>query len=152
MLRRTPAGSFTISCPRILAVPEVGAIIMDSMRSVVVLPAPLAPSRPKTSLSRHSKLIPSTARITPRDSSRKVFVRLQTTTGALPEGSACNSSPAFAFAPCKSTDEPKERTAGTIHHEVLPLHQTCGDLQRQGNEEDLHCYCDRHGLPVKVAA
>ena len=44
------------------AVPEVGRIRPQSMRRVVVLPAPLAPRKPKTSPRGTLKLTPSTAR------------------------------------------------------------------------------------------
>src|SRR5262245_4734199 len=139
MLRRTPAGSLTMSRPRIRAVPEVGAMMVESIRNVVVLPAPLAPRSPNTSLSRHSKLMPSTARMTPRDSSRKVFVRLHTRTGALTEPSACNGPPAFTAAPRPSLPDGLQKSAiRTVHHEVLVSHNPRGELQCRGDASDFY--------------
>ena len=66
---RTAAGSDPTSWPSTVAVPAVGLRIVESMRSVVVLPAPLAPSRPKISPVRQSKSMPRTARTSPRPSS-----------------------------------------------------------------------------------
>ena len=42
-------------------VPDVGAIIVEIIRKVVVFPEPLGPIRAKTLLSLHLKLIESTA-------------------------------------------------------------------------------------------
>jgi len=47
MLRRTSTGWRTVSNPDTLAVPEFGRSIVVSILMVVVLPAPLGPSRPK---------------------------------------------------------------------------------------------------------
>src|SRR4051794_27367085 len=46
---RTASASRTTSCPRICAVPEDGARKVARIRSVVVLPAPLEPIKPKRS-------------------------------------------------------------------------------------------------------
>ena len=46
--RRTVDASLTTSCPRTVARPVSGARIVDKMRTAVVLPAPLGPSRPST--------------------------------------------------------------------------------------------------------
>src|SRR5205823_2066278 len=48
------------------------------MRIIVVLPAPLGPSRPNTSPALASKLTPSTASTWPRRRSRNDFVRFST--------------------------------------------------------------------------
>src|SRR5215207_6004766 len=151
MARRTPAGSFTMSWPRIFAVPEVGAIMVDIIRRVVVFPAPFAPRRPKTSLSRHSKLMPSTARIVPRDSSRKVFVRSQTTTGASTAGSACKGPPVFRVASCPAPHESAYCAARTVGHEVFSLHKNRGEAQCHRYEEKLHRDGDRDRLPIEIA-
>src|SRR5262249_33457720 len=145
------AGFLTMSFPRTRAVPEVGAMIVESIRSVVVLPAPLAPRSPKTSLSRHSKLIPSTARIVPRDSSRKVFARLQTATGGSPECSACNGT-AFVTAVGPAVQKPLNDSPRTVHHEVLSFDESRGEFQRHRHEKDFHDNRDRHGFPVEVTA
>src|SRR5258708_10618455 len=54
-----------MSIPSIRAVPEVGVRSPQSIRSVVVLPAPLAPRKPKISPRATAKLTPSTAVTTP---------------------------------------------------------------------------------------
>src|SRR6476661_7735356 len=54
-----------MSMPSMSAVPEVGVSRPQSMRSVVVLPAPLAPRKPKISPRATEKLTPSTALTTP---------------------------------------------------------------------------------------
>ena len=59
--RRTVAASATTSKPSISARPSVGASVVVRIESVVVLPAPLGPSRAKNSPGRTWKLIPSTA-------------------------------------------------------------------------------------------
>jgi len=61
MLRRTASGSVSMSWPFTVAVPLVGLNNVDSMLSVVVLPAPLGPRNPRISPSSTLKLIPSTA-------------------------------------------------------------------------------------------
>ena len=42
---RTPSASFTMSCPPMRAVPEVGGVSVVIMRIRVVLPAPFGPSK-----------------------------------------------------------------------------------------------------------
>src|ERR1700730_10487496 len=54
-----------MSIPSMSAVPEVGTRRPQSMRRVVVFPAPLAPRKPKISPRATSKLTPSTAVTTP---------------------------------------------------------------------------------------
>ena len=49
---RTPSASFTMSCPPMRAVPEVGGVSVVIMRISVVFPAPFGPSSPKISPSR----------------------------------------------------------------------------------------------------
>src|SRR5579884_2933203 len=61
-----------------VATPLVGLRTVHRMRIVVVLPAPLGPSRPKTSPGWASKLTPSTASTWPRRRSRNDFVRFST--------------------------------------------------------------------------
>ena len=46
MLRRTPSGSPTRSCPATDARPPVGVNRVASMRTVVLLPAPFGPRKP----------------------------------------------------------------------------------------------------------
>src|SRR6266478_4456964 len=55
-----------MSWPQTMAVPSVGSRMVASMRRVVVLPAPLAPRRPKILPGWQVKLTLSTARISPR--------------------------------------------------------------------------------------
>ena len=55
--------------------PSSGARTVDSMRMVVVLPAPLGPSRPKISCLRMPKETPSTAVSPPKDFRKLVAVR-----------------------------------------------------------------------------
>src|SRR6266849_5793911 len=54
-----------MSMPSMSAVPEVGRRRPHSIRSVVVLPAPLAPRKPNTSPRIAWKLTPSTAASAP---------------------------------------------------------------------------------------
>jgi hypothetical protein len=61
----TRSRSVTASKPATSARPAVGRARPVSIRIVVVLPAPLCPSRPKTSPSATLKVIPSTARTVP---------------------------------------------------------------------------------------
>src|SRR5450631_1523000 len=58
-------GSRRMSMPSMRAVPEVGVSNPQSMRRVVVLPAPLAPRKPKISPRATAKLTLSTAVMTP---------------------------------------------------------------------------------------
>src|SRR5215203_690632 len=60
MRRRTPSGSRATSMPSTRAVPEVGLSRAQKRRIRVDLPAPLLPSRPKTSPSWISKVTSST--------------------------------------------------------------------------------------------
>src|SRR3954466_5483162 len=115
-----------MSWPRTWALPEVGEMMVDSIRSVVVLPAPLAPSSPKTSPWRHSKLMWSTAWIVPRDSSRKVFASFRTTTGAAADCSARNGPPAQDSLPY----ELEERAVIAACNEVFVFDDRGGHLQR----------------------
>jgi hypothetical protein len=65
MLRRTASGSLVMSCPFIVAVPLVGRSKVESMFSVVVLPAPFGPKKPKISPFFTVKLMPLTALTVP---------------------------------------------------------------------------------------
>ena len=65
-LARTRSGCSTTSWPNTRAVPSVGSRIVASMRSVVVFPAPLAPSKPYMLPGWQVKLTFSTATIRPR--------------------------------------------------------------------------------------
>ena len=65
MLRRTASGSLMTSWPATRPVPLVGTLKVVSIRTVVVLPAPLGPSMPSTEPSGTTKLTPSTARLSP---------------------------------------------------------------------------------------
>ena len=58
---RTCVASLTMSKPLTLAVPDVGFRMVQSMLMVVVLPAPLGPSNPKTSPDSTFMLSLSTA-------------------------------------------------------------------------------------------
>src|ERR1700674_2836638 len=60
------SGSATTSSPAKRALPAVGCIRPQSMRMMVDLPAPLLPSRPKTSPRETVKLTPSTAVKSPK--------------------------------------------------------------------------------------
>ena len=61
MARRTSAGSATTSCPATVAEPDVGVSSVVSMRSVVVLPAPLGPSTATSSPGWICRSMPRTA-------------------------------------------------------------------------------------------
>lgn len=61
MRERTSAGCFTMLNPSTIASPESGEMSVASIRSVVVLPAPLGPSRPKISPLYAVNESPSTA-------------------------------------------------------------------------------------------
>ena len=63
MFSRTCRDCRTTSKPATDARPDVGVSAVESMRSVVVLPAPFNPSRPKISPRRQSKSTSSTARV-----------------------------------------------------------------------------------------
>ena len=71
IVRRTAAGSRATSYPATVAVPDVGDSSVPSMRIVVVLPAPLGPSSPKTSPSAISNETPRTASTPPGNVLRK---------------------------------------------------------------------------------
>src|SRR5579864_4104014 len=60
-MRRTAMVSLTTSCPKTSASPESGGSKVTRILIVVVLPAPLGPSRPNISPDVMSKLTPSTA-------------------------------------------------------------------------------------------
>ena len=66
MLRRTAAGSARMSWPATRPVPAVGRVSVVIIRTVVVLPAPLGPSRPSTEPSGTTKDTPSTATVSPK--------------------------------------------------------------------------------------
>src|SRR5215472_2017591 len=63
---RTRSGSRATSKPATRPWPDVGRISVVSIRLSVVLPAPLGPSRPKSSPRRTSKLTRSTAVNSPK--------------------------------------------------------------------------------------
>ena len=60
-----PTGSSLRSWPAMFTEPEVGGRIPLRQRSVVVLPAPLGPTRPSTSPGWTSKEMPRTASVAP---------------------------------------------------------------------------------------
>src|SRR5579859_5431221 len=66
MLRRTAAVCLRISYPATSAVPDVGVSSVVSILMVVLLPAPLGPSRPNTSPCSTLKLISFTAGWSPK--------------------------------------------------------------------------------------
>src|SRR5437879_143110 len=78
MCWRTCWASAATSKPATRAVPPLGRSTVHRMRMVVVLPAPLGPSRPKISPGRASKLTWSTAYTSPRRRSRNDLVRFLT--------------------------------------------------------------------------
>src|SRR6266702_5585035 len=59
--RRTSDGSFASSYPQMRIRPDVGARVVVRIEMVVVLPAPLGPSRAKNSPASTRRLMPSTA-------------------------------------------------------------------------------------------
>src|SRR5258706_14575744 len=61
MRSRTLSGCVSRSQPATRAVPAVGGRSVDSIRSVVVLPAPLGPRNPKISPWRTARSTPATA-------------------------------------------------------------------------------------------
>src|SRR4051794_38407887 len=74
MTRRTLSRSRTTSCPSTVAVPPVGVSSVASIRTVVVLPAPLGPRKATTSPSSTCRSTPLTAGTGP-DRARKERVR-----------------------------------------------------------------------------
>ena len=64
--RRTPAGSDTTSCPATSAWPRSGRVSVDRMSTIVVLPAPLGPSKPSTSPRPTLKLMSRSATTEPK--------------------------------------------------------------------------------------
>src|SRR5258708_10343803 len=88
-----------MSIPSIRAVPEVGVRSPQSIRSVVVLPAPLAPRKPKISPRATVKLTPSTAVTTPY----RLTSCLASTAADAPaaiEVIACTLPDVAAYLPC----------------------------------------------------
>src|SRR5712691_12420447 len=69
--RRTSSGALRVSKPSTSTEPASGASSVQMTRSVVVLPAPLGPSRPKISPGRASRLTPRRTWFEPRDFSRR---------------------------------------------------------------------------------
>ena len=65
LTRRAASGCFATSKPASRALPAVGSIVVVSMPTVVDLPAPFGPSRPKTSPAATSKSMPLTASTPP---------------------------------------------------------------------------------------
>ena len=63
--RRTSTGWATTSTPATVAVPAVGRVSVVSIRTVVVLPAPLGPSTAVTVLAGTVRSTPSTAVVSP---------------------------------------------------------------------------------------
>src|SRR5687767_1563704 len=131
-----------------LAVPAVGERIVESIRSVVVLPAPFAPSSPNTSPSRQSKLTPSTAWIFPRDSSIKVFVRCFTTTGwlrsivSIPQG-------CLASRPYQPFLEKFTKRAGVAsRHKIFMLDDRYSNFHSNDNAHSLHRHRNRNERPI----
>ena len=61
--RRTSSGFRVTDQPAISAVPADGRSSVASIRSVVVLPAPLGPTRPKISPSSTIRSMPATASV-----------------------------------------------------------------------------------------
>ena len=61
-----------MSCPATRPVPLVGRDIVVSMRTVVVLPAPLGPRIPRTDPVGTEKLMPSTATVSPNFLTRSI--------------------------------------------------------------------------------
>ena len=78
--RRSSGVSRACSCrgrnPSRVASPDVGASSVVSMRTVVVLPAPFGPRKPKTSPSLTSRLIPATASTSAEYSFRSALVSI----------------------------------------------------------------------------
>jgi hypothetical protein len=72
-MRRRPRAILATSTPATRAVPDVGASRVARTRSVVVLPAPFGPRRPKISPSRHSRSRPESASTRPRFGSTKTL-------------------------------------------------------------------------------
>src|SRR2546422_1769090 len=66
MLFRTARLSRTTSCPAMRALPRVGRSSVARMWTVVVLPAPFGPRKPKNSASPTSRSRPSSARTAPK--------------------------------------------------------------------------------------
>jgi hypothetical protein len=62
---RTPTASRTTSRPATIALPPLGAINVESMWMVELLPEPFGPSKPKNSPFAMSKSRPSTASTLP---------------------------------------------------------------------------------------
>ncbi len=125
--------------------------MVDNMRSVVVFPAPLTPSNPKISPSRHSKLTSPTARISPRASSWKIFVRPATTTGA-----ACLATLARTGTSGCHRRLPHEPLPHELHErpivgaedKVLMTEDGFRELQSGDDADDLHGDGHRNQRPV----
>ncbi|SKZ55554.1 Uncharacterised protein [Mycobacteroides abscessus subsp. abscessus] len=90
MLRRTISGSVRTSNPAMRAVPLVGSESVVIIRTIVVLPAPLGPSRPRTEPVGTLKLTSSTAVKSSKRLTRLVAstARSRTASGAVGRGPA----------------------------------------------------------------
>src|SRR5579872_1780037 len=81
---RTFCGSVRRSAPAIVAVPPVGSSSVESIRRVVVLPAPFGPRKPKISPAWTSRSMPATASTDPlRDLKTRRRPRTEITAGAV---------------------------------------------------------------------
>ena len=80
---RIMCGSRRTSTPKMLASPSSIGSRVASIRSIVVLPAPLGPSTPNTSPRRTSRSMPSTARWAPKVLTRPVAETARSESGRL---------------------------------------------------------------------
>src|SRR5690606_23078040 len=104
--RFTARGSRVGSRPPTRAEPEVGSVRPRSMRMVVVLPAPLGPSNPKTSPAAMDRLIPFTAARSPY-----FFVSfLASISGVLEATTSPPAEPAEDHAQCRQGDHDDRHT------------------------------------------
>src|SRR5713226_8111162 len=95
---RTWRGCRATSKPATYACPSVGAISVVSILTIVVLPAPLGPSSPKTSPRRTSKLTLSTAVKVPKRLVRSLVCIASESGSIVARKSDFRGHPRFEFA------------------------------------------------------
>src|SRR5260370_27249293 len=97
---RACSGYRATSAPATYAWPAVGAISVVSILTIVVLPAPLGPSSPKTSPRRTSKLTWSTAVKAPKRLVRSLVCIAGDSGSIVPRESNFRGHPRFELAVC----------------------------------------------------
>src|SRR5271154_7436900 len=154
MFSRTWRGCFATSKPATIAWPPLGTSSVVSIRTTVVLPAPLGPSNPNTSPRRTSKLALSTAVKVPKGLVRSL-VCIASESGSIgPREGDFRGHPGFEFAfslqhldldvKCANVLAPASHVAfGREFAFLANRHDAPGeDLRRIGRQYDLRRLAD----------